>query len=128
MRQEVVLIWILKCKLKNLHARESELISEVDDRLIYLAQVFSYDRHVITKCCFHGGEEVFTRSLKPLSVDSCFISVRNCPELIKTSEVVDPYIISKCKLVSYTVKPPLVTSTFMFFPVIERIAPQLACS
>ena len=125
MRKEVVIVRILKCELKYLHSGEAELISELDNRLIDLTEVLGYDRHMVSEICFKHGEEVLTRSLNPLSVNSSFISVRYGPELIEAAEMIYTKEINEFKLMSDPLDPPVVGCLCMLRPVVERIAPEL---
>ena len=118
MWKEIIFLRILKCKLQYLHARQTEFVAKLDNRIIDLTKIFGDNRKMITEGCFKLCKEVYTRCFHPFTVDGGFFAIRDRPIFIETTEMVDSQEITECQLVTDTVQPPLITGLGMLLPVI----------
>ena len=123
MWEKMIFFRILKCKLKNLHARETELIPKLNNGMIDLTQILCYNWQIVAQSRLQCCKEVNARSLFPFAVYCSIISVRNGPLFIEATEVVDAQEVCQSQLIADPVNPPLITGLCMILPVVQRISP-----
>ena len=116
----------VKGELENLHARIAGALEKLLGRGCDIAQVLRDDRDV-AEFFFHSAEEVLAGSFDNLAVLGGLVTVRDLVVFRKSVEVVQADDIVELKVAGKALDPPAVPVFFEFFPVVDRIAPELAC-
>ena len=116
----------VKGELENLHARIAGALEKLLGRGCDIAQVLRDDRDV-AEFFFHSAEEVLAGSFDNLAVLGGLVTVRDLVVFRKSVEVVQADDIVELKVAGKALDPPAITVFFEFFPVVDRIAPELAC-
>ena len=124
-RQKIAFCGVIEGKLKYLHTREMEGITELFNLRGDHTEIFCKNRKVFAKFLLDCTEKGSPRAFDPFAIDSCFIAIRDRPVSFKTAEMINTQIIYKLELLTDTGDPPCITGFFVFCPIVERIAPEL---
>ena len=114
-------------KLEDLHSRQAIVIPESLDFFRYHSQILSNDRKGWTQLLLYSIEELLSRSLNPLSINGCLLTLRNTPIGFEASEVVDSDYVGETEAGLDPLDPPCVSILFHPVPIVERISPKLTC-
>ena len=119
-------ITLVKSKLNYFHIRISAVLHQLHYRVCHKAQILR-DNVLFSKTVFNGIKKLHTRTFFPPAVLCCFIAERNRIIFVKAAEMVDSDNIIHSEAVTDSANPPLETGLFMYFPVVQRISPELSC-
>ena len=125
-RMIITLIQSLKSKLKDLHTRESKLITQFLHFRSDHTKIFCPDRKILAELFLDSLEQFFARAFFPFTIYSSLFISRYGPVSFEAAEMVDTQVVSQIHLHFDTVDPPGIAVSFMVFPVVERIAPELS--
>ena len=124
-RQKIAFCGVIEGKLKHLHTREMEGITELLNLRGDHTEIFCKNRQVFAEFLLDCTEKGSSRALDPFAVDSCFVAVRYGPVSFKTAEMINTQIVHKLQLLTDTGDPPCISGFLVFCPIVEWIAPQL---
>ena len=116
----------VKSVLKNFHARETSVLQQLFGAGGDLAQILGDDVQ-FTQFFFQGTEEGHAGALLHGAVFGSLIPVRNFIIGIKADEVIDPDHIHHLIAAADPVDPPGIAGFLHLLPVIDGVAPELAC-
>ena len=113
-------------ELQDTHAGQACKFTQFQHFFCNGAQIFCDQGQVITQHFLQFCKEGFAGSFHPFAADGIFCTEGNFPIGFKAAEVVDTQDIHVAQGFCDTADPPCKFCFFMLFPVIERVAPQLA--
>ena len=112
-----------KSKLQDLHSRQAELLAQCNHIRGDYAQVFCNDRQVVPQARPHCAEEIIPGAGYPATLLGGRVSRRDLPVAGETSKMVDANDIDCFQGRAQPFKPPQVTTGFVGFPAVKRVAP-----
>ena len=115
----------IKGELQDLHAGKAETVAQGLDLGGDDAQVFGNDRQIPQRRT-DGFEQASPRRGHPRAALRRPLFGRHLPGRLETAEMIDADTVEQCKCVAEAFDPPVEPLSFQRFPVVERVAPQLA--
>ena len=113
-------------KLQYLHAREPALRQQLIYAGKQLAQVLGHDGHIPQRL-LHGAKQLHARAAAPLARLGGLRAVGAGIIGVEAAEMVDAQNIVKIQGIADAPHPPGKAGFFVVGPVVQRVAPKLAC-
>ena len=128
MRQVVVPaagVTTVKGKFQHLHIWETAVSHKLTHAVRHKSEIFCNDL-TLSECRFNCMEQFHARTLFPVSILCCFVTVGNRIIFVKAAEMVNSDHIIHRKALTQAFNPPFEAGSLVIFPVIQRIAPELS--